>query len=572
MSDTVIKNGKLYSVDINGNVTKAESVVINNGKIEAICTDDEIEKYIEEGKTLVIDANGGSILPGFCDAHIHATFSSSVMYSCNLFHVSKETNDDKEALINKYKNSIERYMQDNPDASIIRGTGWNMGHFGYSIDKIPTRFDLDEISTDKPIVLESFCQHHLWVNSKALELAGINKDTVNPRNGNLWKDENGDPIGVLSEFAAMNILKYNLANYDYTVEQYKEVLKKYQHDYANKFGVTQIFDALCTDNARNAYKELAAEGELTIRVSANHYADPNYPKEYFDDIVSNKGKDDIGDIFRINCVKFFMEGSGTDMYLGKPYETEYLKESNLPEDHTGTPYWTPEELNELFVKFNEADIQIHAHAMGDQATTYTLDALEYSFNKSGKRPRNTIAHLMYVKDSDFERMKRLKVIACVQPTWMGPMAHSYKWYIDLLGKKRAMERYPYKRFLDDKIVVSMGTDFPVIPSPDPFVEIQTAMTRKLPKKSSGYEMYKDVVLGPKEDELQDAVTFKDAIQSLTVSGAYQNYFEEITGSIEVGKSAELVVLDRDIESIDIGDICESQVKYTLFKGSIVYEK
>ena len=416
-ADLVIRNGKVYSVNLDGEESRGEAVAVSGGKIVAFGSDAEIERYISEN-TEVIDARSNSILPGFSDAHLHATFTASAVYTCNLFGIFPNESNDKKEFIRRYQDEMRAYIAERPDDEMYRGTGWKLGYFGFAQEDMPTKFDLDEVCSDKPVVLESFCQHHIWVNSKALEIAGIDKDTPDPRNGNLWKNDQGEPTGLLSEFSAMNIMKDNLPNYDLSVEKYKETLRQYQTEFANRYGVTLIFDALCTENGREAYREMAADGELTIRVAAHYYADPNDPETRIDEFIARKGADDIPDSYKVVCVKFFMEGSGLDFYLGEPYEAECLKAAGLPADYRGNPYWTAEELECWFTRLNEAGFQLHTHAMGDESVTHTIDAYEYAYNKTGKKPRNVIAHLMLVKDSDFARMGELGIVGCVQPTWM----------------------------------------------------------------------------------------------------------------------------------------------------------
>ncbi|MCL1895999.1 MAG: amidohydrolase [Clostridiales bacterium] len=609
-ADIVIRNGKVYSVGLDGREIRGEAVAVSGGKILAAGTDKEIGQFIGDG-TKVIDAGNNSVLPGFCDAHVHASFTAGALLPCDLFCITSDNasmpsektlrflsscvrrfpkagkrfvrmlvsgakraskKDGREAMTKKYTDKLKEYIDENPGLEIIRGIGWNLGYFGYTQDDMPTRHDLDAVCMDKPIVMESFCQHHLWVNSKTLEICGIGRDTPDPKIGGLWRDADGEPTGMLSEFSAENLVRHRLPGYDQTVEQYKEVFRKYQSELANRYGVTMIFDALCSDNAMQAYREMARDGELTIRVAGCYYADPGLPASGFDEFIARKGKDDVSDTYKVNCIKFFMEGSAMAFYFGEPYEYACLLSAGYPDGYRGHPYWTADEMDNYFTKLNGAGYQIHVHAMGDAAVTHTLDGFEQARAKLGKGARNVIAHLMYVQEGDFKRMGDLGVIACVQPTWMSHEPVMYLSYLAMAGAGRRDQFYPYKRFLDNGATVSMGTDFPVTPPPDHFISIETALTRKIPRCTVGYEEYKDMTLGPPRDPCQDAVSLKEAIKSLTVCGAYQNSWEGITGTLEAGKSADIVVLDTDIESAAPEDIHKIKVHYTIFKGDIVYEK
>jgi len=606
----MIRNGKVYSVGMDDRETRGEAVAVLDGKILAIGTDADLKQYIG-ADTKVIDADGKSVLPGFCDAHVHPSFSVSSQLPCDLFAITSDNaampsekalrfmsscvkrfpragkrfvkslvnrskrssaTDGRDVMAKKYTDKLREYIDENPDLEIIRGIGWNLGYFGYTPEDMPTKRDLDKVCSDKPVVLESFCQHHLWVNSKTLEICGIDKDTPDPKISGLWRDENGEPSGLLSEFSAENLVRMRLPGYDRSVEQYKEAFRHYQKELANRYGVTMIFDALCSENAAQAYRELAEDGELTLRVAGCYYADPDFKDTDFEELISRKGSDDVSDLYKVNCIKFFMEGSAMAFYFNEPFEYACLLATGYPDGYRGFPYWTAEEMQTCFTKLNEAGYQIHVHSMGDAATTHTLDGYEYARGKTDNDVRNVIVHLMLVKEDDFKRMGDLGVIACVQPTWMSHEPIMYISYLAMAGAERRDQFYPYKRFLNAGAVVSMGTDYPVTPPPDHFISIETALTRKIPRCTAGYDDYKDMVLGPPGKPLQDAVDLKEAIRSLTVCGAYQNFWEDITGTIETGKSADFVVLDTDIECAAPADIHEINVMYTIFKGDVVYKR
>lgn len=370
------------------------------------------------------------------------------------------------------------------------------------------------------------------------------------------------------------MVKRSIPGCDFSVEEYKNTLRIYQKDLANFYGVTLIFDALCSDNAREAYKEMARDGELTIRVRGNYYAESSLPKSQFKDMVmaKAKGEDDVEDLYKINTVKFFMEGSANGFYTGEPFEEAYLKAAGLPDGYRGFAFWEEEELEEVFTYLIENGFQIHTHAMGDQSTTITLDAYEKAAKNTGRDARNVIAHLMIVKEEDMKRMGKLNIIGCVQPTWMfrEPIVDSY--YIFQFGEERRAQFYPYRRLTEAGVIVSVGTDFPVTPPPDPFVAMEGGITRSIPSCFPGYEQFKGMIAGPDRNPTQDCVDLTEAIKGLTICGAYQNFLEDITGSIEVGKSAELVILDRDLETSNPADIHDTHVLMTIFKGKIVYEK
>lgn len=562
----IIKNANIYTVNLDGSEIRAEAVAADGEKIVYVGTNEGVREY-ESSDAKVIDAQGKTVLPGLCDAHVHATWSGSAKYSCDLFYLAQI--DDKKSIVEKVQERLIKYIKANPDKEMIKGCGWDYFDF---MKALPNKKMLDEICSDKPVFLESYCQHHMWLNSKALEMAGITKDIPDPHMGLIWRDKNGEPTGLLSEFSAINLVKEAIPTYDYTVEEYKEILLMYQHEYAHAYGVTMIFDALSTENGKKAYRELAREGKLQLRVRDNYYADPMKPLSQFDEMIANKGSNDIDDLYQQMTVKFFMESGTPDAYMTEPYNPMALIVMKRPIGHKGFPYWTTEELQEIMPKLVDAGFQLHTHAMGDGSVKHTIDGYINAQNVTGKNTRNVIAHVMLVQPEDFVRMAENDIIACVQPAWTSMAKGEYTTIKMALGKKRAEQLYPYGRFLKAGAMVSAGTDFPVMPPPDPFIDMQHAMTRRPCKRFKDYENSKDFMLAPKKNPMQDVVELTDVIKSRTICGVYQSFAEEYAGSIEVGKSADFAILDRDIFDTPVEDICDAKVVTTIFKGDIVYER
>ena len=183
------------------------------------------------------------------------------------------------------------------------------------------------------------------------------------------------------------------------------------------YGVTMIFDALSTENGKKAYRELAREGKLQLRVRDNYYADPTKPLSQFDDMIANKGINDVEDLYQQTTVKFFMESGAPDAYMTEPYKPLALVVMKRPIGHKGFTYWTTDELQEIMPKLVNVGFQMHTHAMGDGSVKHTIDGYINAQNVTGKKTRNVIAHVMLVQPEDFVRMAENDIIACVQPTW-----------------------------------------------------------------------------------------------------------------------------------------------------------
>lgn len=565
-ANLIVLNGKIYSFDMHMKQHHGTAVAITNGVITHVGSDTEVEQFVGDN-TIVIDAKGHTILPGLCDAHCHASFTASSIIACDLFNVFPGENDRRDDIINEFKTRIRKYVTDNPEAKIIRGTGWNLGVFLGNGWQLPTRLELDEISLDKPIVLESFCQHNLWVNTKAIELAGITAATPTPATGNIPREDSGFPSGLFQEMAAMALIRENIAGYDYTVEQYQDTIRYYQEHLANKYGVTLVGEMLFTQNAREAYKRLAQNNELTIRVRGVYEVAHEEFEKQLAEAVSRKGRDNVNELFEINTIKVFMEG---EFAMCEPYEKDILVSLDLPNDYSGSTFWPKADSDKLFTDAMKAGFQLHVHAMGDQAVKQTIASLGVAQGIYGNDVRSTIAHLMAIKQEDIEAGGKLKIIASCQPRWMVCDTDIEAMAVPYFSKERAYNFYPNKRLRNDGWVVAYGTDFPVTPPPNPFHEIQCGITRKLFPDAADFEAYKGLVLGPAENKLIDAVSLDESIQSLTINGAYQMFLENVTGSIEVGKSADLVILDCDLEAVSVDEIYSISVDKTIFRGKVVY--
>lgn len=556
----ILKNGKIFSPKANGEMVRTEAVAIKQGKILSVGSNEEVIAFADE-QTEMVDCTGKTVLPGLCDAHCHPSIAASLHAGCNLFGVYIQENETPDEIIDQYMERLKQFIEEHPDDSLIRGTGWVKGNF--TGDRIPTRHDIDKICSDRPVILESFCQHNLWVNTKALELAGVDEHTPDAYAGEIYREKDGFPSGIFSEPEAMELIKANVPGYDFSVEKYKESLLLYQREYANKYGVTLIQDCMHSENARQAYVELAREGKLTLRARGVYLLEPNLFEEQISEYIARKGQDNVGEDFRIDTIKIFAEGI---FVLKEPFEETFIQESGLPENYKGESYWKDEELVKSAKAAMDAGFSVHIHAMGDESVSQAARCLKSARQQSEGDPRNVIAHLMLVDEQAVKDMKEANIIANCQPRWM-VYDSDIDAMLSMLGKERSESAYPLKKFLDEDICVAFGTDFPVTPPPDTMHEIQCAMTRTVFPDAPDYEKFKGKVLGTEK-----AATLEEAIRALSFNGAYQMFADEYTGSIEIGKSADFVILDCDLEEKDVNEIYAINVEKTIFKGKVVYEK
>jgi predicted amidohydrolase YtcJ len=570
-ADKVLINGKIFSINESNERTIGTAVAIVGEKIAAVGTDEEIGASIGPSSQ-IIDCGGNTILPGLCDAHCHPSWTASFYLSCDLFNVFYDAGETPDDIIQKYVARVKQYIENHEDYQIVHGIGWNLAHFNgcRGTTRMPTRHDLDKICDDKPLILESYCQHNLWCNTKAIEAAGISAATPEPETGVIFRESGGFPEGVFQQMSAMNLIKEGIPGYDYTVEDYKNTIRRYQKEMANSYGVTMFQDCYCSENAKQAYYELARDKELTVRIRGVHMLDAQTKEHDFADMISNKDKYDAGDLFQINTAKFFLEG---DFAMLSPYELEVLDALGLPHDYVAQPLWSMEDTVKYMARAMDEGYQIHCHAMGDASIKLAVDAIE-SARKKAKLPgfRDVIAHVMAIPEGYFKKMGRMKLICAAQPRWSIWDTDVEDFYIPYAGKERALRFYPIGQFTKAGCVVAYGTDFPVTPPPNPYHELQCAITRSVFKDAPDYERFKGKVLGPEENPCIDCVSLEEAVKSLTWNGAYQLMIEQEAGSVEVGKSADLVVLTGDMENTPADELYDLKVALTLFKGAIVYEK
>lgn len=559
-ADLVLCNGQVYSISLDNKERTGQSIAVQDGRIVKIGTDDELSAYIGTD-TEVIDCKGHTVLPGLCDAHCHPSIAAGVYAGCDLFGIYIQAGETREQIIGRYMERLKRFIEGNPQLELVRGTGWVVGNF--LAERMPTREDIDQICDDRPVILESFCQHNLWVNTKALEAAGIDENTSDVYAGDILRDADGYPTGIFREPEAMNLIKENIPGYDFSVEKYKEALLYYQKEFANKYGVTLIQDCMHSDHAREAYAELAKEGKLTLRARGVYLLQPKDFEKQLDGFIARKGEDNVGDDFRIDTVKIFAEG---EFVLLKSYEKEFLEECGLPDGYTGTPYWQDEELISAAARAMEAGFSVHIHAMGDGSVKQSVHCLAQAQKRAGKKGRNVVAHLMLADSESVREMSEAGIIANCQPRWM-VYDSDIAGMIPMVGKMRAEAAYPLRAFLEENVTVAFGTDFPVTPPPNTMHEIQCAMTRRVFPDAPDYERFKDKILGNEQP-----ATLQEAVKALSLSGACQMFLEHETGSIEEGKSADLVILDSSLEEMPPEEIYTIHTEKTIFKGNVVYEK
>lgn len=546
-ADIVLKNGVVQTMVSEDDT--ASAIAIQGDKIIYVGKDDEVESYIGDN-TKVIDLDGKMLTPSFMDGHMHAPGNKIT----ELYEVSFDgckTKDD-------YINRVKEYMKKNPDVKVIKGGAFDLNVFKESdgSNPGPKKEDLDKICSDKPIILYDVSHHSVWVNSKTLEMAKITKDTKNPQGGLITKDLDGEVTGYLTD-GALNLLDNILAEVEYTDEMYKDCLIKFEEE-ANSLGITGI-TTIQSPQMTKVSSGLEKSGQLSLRMRVATTIEPGTTTEDALKEVQDL-KQYNSDLINTNTIKLFYDGvteGGTAVFKEK-----YSKQAGKGDNWYGETSWKKAEFKNMVKALDKEGYQIHTHAIGDGAVSNTLDAYEEAQSQNGKRDaRYTMTHVCSISDEDIKRASDLKVVSALQFLWMyaDPL---YQVEKTMIGEERALAMYPTKKMMDAGCIISGASDNPVT-GYNPLEEIEVGVTRNSPyKNEEDTDMYRNPEQG---------LTAYQMLEIYTKNVAYENFLEKEVGTIEVGKKADLIVLDQNILKIEPKKISDTKIIYTIFNGKIVYE-
>ena len=561
-ADKVYRNAKVYSVALDGTETHAEALVIKDGKFAYVGDETGATEWIGN-TTEVIDCKGKSVIPGLGDAHLHHAQAVLKYGTCSFSDIipNPET-DTPDGVVKQIQEKLKAYAEEHKNAPVIRGFGWDRMWFAGVLQGIVrpfTRHDVDAVIPDKPVVLTSFCGHLVLLNTKALEAAGVTKDT-DDHHGLIVKEADGTPSGYISEPAIFRPIIYSIPNYDFTPEEYHDCLKKAFND-LNASGYTLLCDCQQVESSYAVLSEMARNGEFTARVSGVHNVNDATRESDLEKAIANRTKFDVDELFMVDTVKYFADGS---LAMIEPY-TE-----RAPDKEPGTReplLWDEEHLKESMALANKEGFNIHTHAMGSYAIRRVIDCYENAQQLyPNPKIRNIIAHCTFIEPEDRVRMGKSHIIASNQPGWFSDNPTEEPVMVAWWGEDVVRQTYPSKSLISNGVVCAYGSDFPVNAAYG-LAGIQVAMTRRHVKLDPTYELFKDLPAAlPNE-----CVSLKEALQAHTIHVAYQAHLEKVTGSIEVGKSAELVVLDSNIETTPADQIQDIKVLETVFKGKTVFK-
>ncbi len=539
--DLIIMNGKI--ITMNPKHPKAEAVAIKDGKFEKVGSSEEVLKLKTE-LTEIIDIKGKVLVPGFNDSHVHFL---DFGYSLSKADLNGSKSIDE--MIQRTKAFFQdKVIREN---DWLKGRGWNQDIFREK--RFPNRYDLDKISTERPIYLTRVCGHVAVVNSKALEIMGVTKDSEQVEGGYFELDENGEPTGIFCE-NALELIYDNIPAPK--TEDLKKMLICATEAYAAE-GITSVqTDDLMTlpgmdyEDIIKSYKELASEGKLKTRI---------YQQCRFSTIDEYRGflskgyRTGVGDdYFKIGPLKIVGDGSlgGRTAFMTEPYADDPTT--------IGIPCLTQEEMDEWVHTAHKENMTIAVHSIGDAAMYRVLESIEKVQKAMPKEDmRHSIIHCQITDLEIIRKFSRLGVIAHVQPVFLNYDLHIVE---DRIGKERAKYTYNFKRMLDEGVHVAGGSDFPYCEFYQGVYNLYTVINRR---DINGY---------PEGGWLPDQkLSVDEALAIFTIGGAYASYEENIKGTIEEGRLADCFVMSHDIYDIDPLEIKDISIEMTFVGGKLAYK-
>jgi len=533
-ADLVFRHGAVYTVDAAR--SWASAVGVQDGRIVYVGSD-SLPPGLIGPNTEVVNLQGQMLLPAFQDGHVHPIDSGVELGDCTLSDLTTAT-----AIVD----SIRACARAHPDWSWIRGGGWQLPVFK---DANPSKALLDQAVPDRPVLLYAADGHSAWANSKALALAKIGKDTPDPPHGRIERDPvTHEPSGALREDAVSLVAKLLPERTDGELAAGLERAEKL----ANSFGITTVFSASTDEPSLQAYTDADKEGTLTLRVIAAIHLDDPLPDTLLPKLRELRSKYTTAHV-RPMAVKLFADGvieSRTAALLA-PYRDLH--------GNAGTPIYDPARLKDLAVELDRDGFQIHVHAIGDWAIRMTLDAFAYARARNGAHDaRHTITHLELIDPDDIPRFRELGAIANFEAFWANGDEYLTKLTEPALGPARSRWLYPIASVARTGAVVSGGSDWSVS-SLNPLDAIEVGITHQQPDH-------------PKQRPWNPAerVDLATMISMYTINAAYQHHSEKETGSIEVGKLADLTILNRNLFTIPAGEIHAVRVQRTLLDGKTVF--
>ena len=535
-ADTIITNARVYTV--NPQQKWAEAIAVRADKIIFVGDAKSAESY-KGASTKVIDAKGKLVLPGFTDCHVHFMSGSLGLTQVDLTGANT---------IEEIQKRVKDYAAAHPTLPWVTGMGWQYPTFGATA--LPNKKILDDVMVDRPVYLVAYDGHSSWANSKALAMAGIDRNTPDPPNGKIVRDANGEATGALKE-AAGDLVERLMPKP--TREERLTALRKGLHE-ANRLGVVRVHSAGGDFEYLDLYDELRKNGELTVRQYIAYFLDPPELKPEAIEKIEQARKKYNDEWISGGAVKTMLDGvveAHTAAMLGT-----YADDTS----QSGKLFWDPDKYKQAIAELDKRGLQIFTHAIGDRAVRTALDAYENAQrtnHSTDDRPR--IEHIETITAEDIPRFGKLGVIASFQPLHTDPNEDTLKVWAVAAGPDRVSRAWPWRSVESTGGKLAFGSDWPVV-TISPWPGVQNALTRQTAEgePAGGWV--------PKE-----RINIEDAVRGYTLGAAFAGRREKTEGSLETGKLADVIILSKDLFTIEPPDILNEEVLVTMVGGKVVYE-
>jgi predicted amidohydrolase YtcJ len=538
-ADLALLGGSLLTIAQVGG--RAAALAVRGGRIVTVGSDDAVRQQIGP-RTRVIELGGRTVLPGFQDAHVHPIGAGLEALRCSL-HGQRG--------LDAYLAAVAEYAARRPDTEWITGGGWSMDDFPGGT---PRAEDLDRAVADRPAFLPNRDGHGAWVNSLALERAGITAETPDPPDGRIERFPDGSPSGTLHEGAAQ--LVERLIPVDTEAEMLDALA--WAQAALHRLGITAWQDAWVLRDMIDVYRRFAEGGRLTARVIGAHWWDRTRGPEQIEPWLAMREQGAVGR-FAVTSVKLMLDGIVENFTAAM--SAPYLDGTGNPTSNSGIDFIAPDVLADVVTRIDALGFQPHFHAIGDRAVHHALDAVAAARAANGPSDtRPHVAHIQVIHPDDIARFAPLGMVANAQPYWAVHDGQMDRLTIPFLGPERSTWQYPFGSLLRAGARLAMGSDWSVSTA-DPLVQIEVALNRV----SDANRDREPFLPG-------ERLTLDEALAAFTIGSAYVNHLDGETGTLEVGKLADLVVLDRDIDAPDAGPLGDARVIGTFVEGEAVHDE
>ena len=542
-ADAVYKNGFVYTAD--GPRSRAQAFAVRDGKFLTVGSNDDM-KAITGNDTKVIDLKGRMVMPGLIDSHIHAV--RGALTSLGVVF-------DPTASVDDIKAAVKKYIA---DKKLKKGDWVEGAKWGVDATKINAKM-LDEVAPDNPVFLHDWTNHLAWVNSAALKAVKITKDTPDPVGGVIDRDSSGNPTGVLHD-KALGLVTAVMPPPPPEVVQERAA---WIFSKLNGYGITSIITAQLDPVRLKAYRDLESKNKLTMRIQGQWDFNTRYVtttlEEQSKTFMTRDKRGENSPLINVDGVKVYLDGVPKDGEGGAPMIDSYATAPTF-----GTPSIDESTFSTWVMRFDKEGLKVMAHATGSLSTRVFMNAVEATRRANGKGPRHHMAHSMLIHPDDMDRLdiEGSNFVCEVSPfnTWTPDPTGTDHWQT-IIGRDRFDDMMtPLKSMIDAGAVVAYGSDWDNVPEPNPWLGIEGMVTRQYPGKPEYGQWRKD-----------ERIDIETAIQVFTRNGAMAMEKEDETGTIEVGKSADFIVLNQNILDIPPSEIHETQVLKTVLRGHTVHE-